>query len=165
MPFTFGLLGVKWEICCHLNSFSICDTLFLSRCFQSFFLCLQLSEAWLCLGVDFFQFTLFRVCSTSWINIGLCFSPNLEVFSHYFFKKIFFFCFTLSPPFLGTSVTQICCCSTSLWSLFISFSHLFSLCWSDWVSSVALSSMFFHISPPIYYWAHPVSFNLDYLFF
>ena len=127
MPFTFGLLGVKWEICCHLNSFSICDTLFLSRCFQSFFLCLQLSEAWLCLGVDFFQFTLFRVCSTSWINIGLCFSPNLEVFSHYFFKKIFFLFHTFSSLSGNFSDTNLLLFHKSLKSVYIFFPSIFSL--------------------------------------
>ena len=59
VPHPSDLHGFWWEIYCHSNCFlPIGKMLFLSRCFQDFFLWLYISEVWLW-------------CILAWVSLGL----------------------------------------------------------------------------------------------
>lgn len=72
--------------------FPVGESSFLSCCFQDFFLlCLVFrSLTMICLGVDFSEFTLFEVCSASWIYRFMSFADLGKIFQPYFFSPALF---------------------------------------------------------------------------
>ena len=92
------------------------------------------------LGVDFFGFFLYGICSTCW-NYRFQICQIWGVFSHYFFEYLFSSRFSLFffEDFDDTNVRPSVIFAQNPEALLI-FSNLFSCCCSNWVKFIGLPS-------------------------
>ena len=160
--------------------FFISNFSFPSGCFQDFFfffwfLIFFISKFFrflpMYLDIDFFEFTMFGICSTSWIC--RVFHQIWEIFSyHYFFEVFFFFWLhTLS----GTSVMSIMCfVCVCLFLIDAHISEALFIC--RFVVDFLLFRLgnfycshlvewFFLLSYLLHYWANVVMFKKDFWHF
>lgn len=132
-----GLHVFSWEIEYYFNFFSrIAKSCFSLRWIFSLSLVLW-NLIIMCLDTDVFKFIMFRVCSTSWI-LDLCLFPSLGNFQT-FWECIFSLIFFLLSWCCDDMNVGIFAVVPQILRLFIFF-NMFSLCFSDWVISIVLSS-------------------------
>lgn len=125
----------KSNLNCQMNCFSPTGKVsFFFGCFQKFSLSLVLrSLIMICFGMYFFGFILYGVFSASWI----CMFMSLAKFGKFLVIIIYF-----SPTLSQTWMLHICYSPTGPFGcvLFFFFPSLFSLCYSDLVITIFLSS-------------------------
>ena len=129
-----GFSGFWWSICSHWNDFPLVGkVLLLSHYFQDVFFVVFRSLTMTVSWREFFKFILFGVGSESWV-CECIHLRTLGIFSHYFK------CFFSSDLWDDMNISCSGIIPQVPETLFI-FSHsLLSLCHSDWVVSVVLSS-------------------------